>query len=85
MKSFENIKMTSDIRNVDKKINKELEENKKYKKSKKPIEKPTSHRKTNTLGNDSKSVIRTVQKKTGTKSMPKKVGKKKITAKKSSR
>ena len=85
IKSFENIKMTSDIRNVDKKINKELEENKKYRKSKKANEKSTSHRKTNTLGDNSKSVIRTVQKKTGTKNMQKKVGKKKITAKKSSR
>ena len=68
IKSFENIKMANDIKTMDKKINKELSENKKVQKSKPG--KDTIQRKkgkSNTLGKGSKPAIRMVQKKTGNK------------------
>ena len=60
--------MANDIKTMDKKINKELSENKKVQKTK--PEKNSINRKkgkSNTLGKGSKPAIRMVQKKTGTK------------------
>lgn len=68
IKSFENIKMSSEISSMDKKINKELVENKKYQKDK-PEKNKTGQKnsKKNTLGKNTKSVIRVVPKKSGTR------------------
>ena len=68
IKSFEHIKMNSELQTIDKKINKELEENKKVSKSKpKPnrtgVKRITS--KPNTLSKGTESVIRNVKKKSG--------------------
>lgn len=69
IKSFENIKMSSELQNIDKKINKELEENKKQIKSPKIKNQNRSinkvRAKSNTLSNGKQSVIRRVNKKSG--------------------
>ena len=70
IKSFENIKMTTDLKSVDKKIDKELAENKKIKKNSSVFKKKTSQKvssKSNTLSSTSKPGITKIKKKTGSK------------------
>ena len=68
IQSFENVKLTNELRDVDKKIDKELKENKKITKKEKIGNKKVGgkvHAKSNTLGKGNPSVIRTVKKKSG--------------------
>lgn len=71
IKTFENIKLSSELKTIDKKINKELKENKKIRKNDSAKSNVSGKKKIqskkNTLGKDSTSVIRTVKKKSGGK------------------